>query len=75
MRVIYDKETDTLTFVLRKGKYYESDEVREGIIVDVDKKGKIIAIEILDASKYLDEINKMTFEIPREIPTKSEKSM
>ena len=33
--------------------YYESDEVKDGIILDYDKKGKVIAIEILDASKNL----------------------
>ena len=33
--------------------YAESDEVEEGIVLDYDKSGKIIAIEILNASKKL----------------------
>jgi uncharacterized protein YuzE len=50
MRVVYNPETDTLTFILRKGFVKESDELKEGIIVDYDKEGRIISIEILDAS-------------------------
>jgi len=53
MRVVYDPETDTLTFILRKGFVKESDELKEGIIVDYDKKGKIISIAILSASLYI----------------------
>lgn len=41
MRAIYDIETDTLTFILRKGFVKESDELREGVIVDYDKDGRM----------------------------------
>ena len=34
MKIIYDKETDTLSIILRAGKVAESDEVREGLIFD-----------------------------------------
>ncbi|HEX9912146.1 MAG TPA: DUF2283 domain-containing protein [candidate division Zixibacteria bacterium] len=52
MKAIYDPETDTLTFILRKGFAKESDELREGVIVDYDKQGRIISIEILDSSLH-----------------------
>ncbi|MCJ7577704.1 MAG: DUF2283 domain-containing protein [candidate division Zixibacteria bacterium] len=52
MKAIYDPETDTVNFILRKGFVKESDELREGIIVDYDKEGRIISIEILDASMH-----------------------
>lgn len=38
MKAIYDPKTDTLNFILRKGFVKESAELREGIIVDYDKK-------------------------------------
>jgi uncharacterized protein YuzE len=53
VKVIYDKETDTLSIILRNGKVSESDEVREGLILDYDKTGKLLSMEILDASEQV----------------------
>jgi len=36
---------------LRKAKYEISEELAENVIIDLDKRGRIIGIEILDASK------------------------
>lgn len=36
MKVIYDRETDTLSILLRPGKVAESDEPRPGQILDYD---------------------------------------
>lgn len=55
MKVRYDTETDTLTLVLRSAAVYESDEDNPGVILDYDKDGNVIAIEILDASKRVDD--------------------
>lgn len=51
MRFHYDKKEDALYIRFNENPYQESEEIREGIIFDYDKKGKIIAIEILDASR------------------------
>ena len=53
MKVIYDNETDTLSIILRAGKVAESDEVREGLIFDYDKSGRLISLELLDASEQV----------------------
>ena len=53
MKVIYDKETDTLSIILRKGKVAESDEIREGFILDYDRVGRLSSIELLDASEQV----------------------
>jgi uncharacterized protein YuzE len=53
MKVIYDKETDTLSIVLRSGKVAESDEARPGLILDYDKSGRLLSIELLDASEQV----------------------
>jgi uncharacterized protein YuzE len=50
MKVIYDNETDTLSIILRAGKVAESDEVRKGLIFDYDKSGRLLSLELLDAS-------------------------
>ena len=53
MKVIYDKETDTLSIVLRDGKVAESDEPRPGLIPDFDRAGRLVALELLDASEQV----------------------
>ena len=51
MRFHYDKKEDALYIRFNENPYQKSDEVQEGIIFDYDKNGKIIGIEILDASQ------------------------
>jgi uncharacterized protein YuzE len=51
MKVIYDPSTDTLSIILRDERVAESDELREGLIVDYDRNGRIVSIELLDASE------------------------
>jgi YD repeat-containing protein len=53
MKVIYDKETDTLSIILGDGKVAESDEPRPGLILDYDKSGRLVSIELLDASEQV----------------------
>lgn len=53
MKVIYDKETDTLSILLRAGKIADSDEVRPGLILDYDKSGRLLSLELLDASEQV----------------------
>jgi uncharacterized protein YuzE len=55
MKVIYDSEADTLDLIFRDEAVAESDEVREGIIVDYDQNGKLVSIEILKASEHVHE--------------------
>lgn len=40
----------------------ESDEDKPGVILDYDKKGNLIFLEILDASKRVTETRKMEFQ-------------
>lgn len=50
MRVTFDAQTDTMTIILNDNPVIESDEEKPGIILDYDKAGNIVALEILDAS-------------------------
>ncbi|OQY82147.1 MAG: hypothetical protein B6D41_18575 [Chloroflexi bacterium UTCFX4] len=65
MRITYDESVDIIYIRFREGDYEESDEVSEGVIVDFDKEGKPMAIEILDASKILSQVDRVTFEYAR----------
>lgn len=46
----YDKEEDVFNIELSNGEYWKSIELPNGIVIDIDKSGKINAIEILKAS-------------------------
>ena len=52
MKFHYDKKVDALYLRFNEGSYRESEEVAPGIILDYGPKGKIIGLEVLDASKH-----------------------
>ena len=51
MKVTYDPEVDILRIFLSNAAIQESDEDKPGVILDYDKDGNIVGIEILDASR------------------------
>ena len=53
VKVEYDKKADAMYIWLRKTKYDISEELAENVILDLDKNGRIIGIEVLGASKNL----------------------
>lgn len=61
MRVIYDRETDTLSIILREGRVVESDEAGEGLILDYDKGGRLVSLEMLDASERIEHPQSVEF--------------
>ena len=66
MKVRYDKETDILVVTFSEGPVAESDEKNPGMILDYDKNGSIVSIEIMDASERVSNPEKV------EILTESE---
>ena len=54
MKITYDPEVDILQIVFSDTPVAESDEDNPGIILDFDKKGDIVGIEILDASRRME---------------------
>ncbi len=53
MKITYDPDADAMNIEFQKGKYHISKEIAEGIIIDYTKDGKVISIELLDASKRM----------------------
>lgn len=53
VRIEYDSKADAMYPWLRKARYDVSEELAENVIIDLDKRGRIIGIEVLDASKNL----------------------
>ncbi len=54
MKVSYDPEVDVLRILLNRAAIEESDEDKPGIIMDYDIDGNVVGIEILDASKRME---------------------
>ena len=63
MNVIYDPKTDTLSVVLREGPVAESDEEKPGLILDYDAEGRLMALEILDASRNVTDPEAIQFRV------------
>jgi uncharacterized protein YuzE len=53
MKTTYDKEANALYVRFSDGKIVETEELRPGLMVDFDKDGRIVAIEMLDARTQL----------------------
>jgi len=61
VRITYDPETDTLTLVFRDRPVAESDEDRPGVILDYGGDGEVISMEILDASRRVEDPRTVQF--------------
>ncbi len=57
MKIQYDSKVDAVYIELAKGKYGNARKVSDAILVDEDGKGKVLGIEILDATKNIHEFD------------------
>lgn len=54
MKLAYHPDTDSLYIDLREAPASDSEEVAEGVVIDLDERGDIVGIDIQDASRRLD---------------------
>jgi uncharacterized protein YuzE len=54
MKFDYFADTDSLYIDLSERPSVESEEVAPGVVLDFDEKGKVVGIDIEDASKVVD---------------------
>lgn len=54
MKITYDTEVDVMRIVFSSAPIEESDEEKPGVILDFDKSGNVVGMEILDASKRME---------------------
>ena len=60
--VNYDPKSDVLYIVAREGEEEEFVEIAPGINMELDNEGRVIGIEILNASEFLKSIAKSLYE-------------
>jgi len=54
MKITYDPEVDVMRIIFSSAPIEESDEEKPGVILDFDKNGNVVGMEILDASKRME---------------------
>ncbi|MHB8070001.1 MAG: DUF2283 domain-containing protein [Desulfobaccales bacterium] len=54
MKITYDPKVDVIRILFSNAPIAESDEDKPGVIIDYDKDGNIVGMEILDVSKRMD---------------------
>ena len=63
MNIKFDKETDVVYLRFSDAEIVESDEEKPGIIIDYDKNGNIVGIELLDASQKMNKPGSLVYEV------------
>lgn len=63
MKVTYDPQVDVLRIILSNAPIEESDEGNPGVILDYDKDGNVVGMEILDASQRTENPRTMEYAI------------
>lgn len=63
MKIKYDKEVDIIYIQFAEDKIKESNEDRQGIIIDYNDKGNIVGIEVLNASTKMEHPNSVVYEV------------
>lgn len=53
MRLAYDAQADALSLVFRDGVVESSREITPGLIVNLDRDGEAVAIEVLCAKRWI----------------------
>ena len=54
MKVTYDPEVDVLRILFSGAAIEESDEDKPGVILDYDKDGNVVGMEVLNASQRVE---------------------
>ncbi|MBI1870174.1 MAG: DUF2283 domain-containing protein [Chlamydiae bacterium] len=67
MKINYDRQADALYIQFqKKSKISQTIKIRDGILCDIDRSGRLFGLEILDASTRLpiEELGRVTIDIP-----------
>lgn len=63
MKIEYDQHADAMYIRLRTGVVADSDEVRPGVVFDLDTDGRVLGIEMLDVSQRTDNPRELAMEL------------
>ncbi|MCU0565750.1 MAG: DUF2283 domain-containing protein [Oculatellaceae cyanobacterium Prado106] len=67
MKIKYDPKVDVIRITLKDVAIEESDEETPGIILDFDSSNNVVGIEILQASKRIDDPQAIEYRISQSV--------
>ena len=53
MKITYDSEADALYIQFQDGKVGKTRKIEEGVLIDIDKDGKLFGIEVVGLSERM----------------------
>ena len=63
MIIKFDKEADAIYLRFSDAEIFESDEDKPGIVIDYDKDGNLVGIEVLHASQKIGKPGSVVYEL------------
>lgn len=63
MQIKYDSKIDALYINLSAGKYEQTKKITDSIMVDISSHGKVLGIEILDASVNIEKFRPSDYKL------------
>ncbi len=63
MKIVYDQGVDVLRILFSNAKIEESDEDKPGLILDYDIEGNVVGLEVLDASKRMEDPKSLDYAV------------
>jgi uncharacterized protein YuzE len=63
MKVTYDPQVDVLRILFRQAPVEESDEDKPGVILDYDKDGNVVGVQVLNASQRVENPRGMDYTV------------
>lgn len=61
MHIQYDPSVDAMYIRLTDGKYEESIEAQPGVLLDLDKNGTVVGVELLQVAERIPSLNTNDF--------------
>ena len=61
MKIVYEQDVDVLRVIFSESAIEESDEDKPGVVLDYDADGNIVGLEVLDASKRVENPRALDF--------------
>ncbi len=71
MKIRYDPEVDAMVIRFRETTVEESDEISPNVIADFDADGEIVGIEILSASRIVDNPTGVSLDVLVPVPNRA----